>query len=175
MNNANYGASVTAKKKKKKFNFIDFLIVLLIIAIICVVVYLFSPWAQIEKLWTKDKAELTFFVEIKDVDIEFIDMVKEGDAVIDAVSKNSLGSIAEAPQVEKAFVYDYVLDEHGQMTCVISEQPNKYNITIKINASADFEENVGFTVNGRRIAVGELLDMRLPQYACSGTCVQIYE
>lgn len=175
MNNANYGTTVTAKKKKKRFNFIDFIIILLIVAIIGVVVYLFSPWAQIEKLWTKDKAELTFFVEIKDVDIEFIDRIKEGDTVIDAVSKNSLGSIAEAPQVEKAFVYDYVLDENGQMSCVISEHPTKYNITIKVNASADFHKNVGFTVNGRRIAVGELLDMRLPQFSCSGTCVQIYE
>ena len=175
MNNNGYGATVAVKKKKKKFNFIDFIIILLIVAIVGVVAYLFSPWAQIEKLWIKDKAELTFSLEIKDVEIEYIDMIKQGDTVVDAVTKNSLGSVIESPKVEKAFVYDYVLDANGQMSCVISEHPNKYNITIRINASADFEEDVGYTVNGRRIAVGEFIDIRLPQYACTAQCIQIYE
>ena len=167
--------NTVAKKAKRKFNFIDFLIVLVIIAILGIVIYVFSPWAQIEKLWSNDDVELTYFVEIKDVDIEYIDSIKEGDEIINSVNKNSLGTISEISKMEKAYVYDYVLDENGNMTCVLSEQPKKYNITIKVTVDAEFESNVGYSVGGTRIAIGEMLDLRLPKYVCSGECIQMYE
>lgn len=175
MNSNSHANTSVAKKAKRKFNFIDFLIVLIIVAILGIVIYVFSPWAQIEKLWSSSDVELTYFVEIKDVDIEYIDSIKEGDEMINSVTKSSLGTIREIAKMEKAYVYDYVLDENGNMTCVLSEQPKKYNITIKVVADADFEENVGYTVNGARVAIGEMLDMRLPNYVCSGECIQLYE
>ena len=175
MNSNSHANTTVAKKAKRKFNFIDFLIVLVILAIIGIVVYVFSPWAQIEKLWANNKVEITYFVEIKDVDIEYIDSIKEGNEIINSVTKNSFGVIREIAKMEKAYVYDYVLDENGNMTCVLSEQPKKYNITVKVVADADFESGVGYTVGGTRVAIGEMLDMRLPNYVCSGECTQIYE
>ena len=175
MNSNSHAKIGFAKKAKRKFNFIDFLIVLVIIAILGIVIYVFSPWGQIEKLWSDSDVELTYFVEIKDVDIEYIDSIKEGDEIINSVTKNSLGTIREISKMEKAYIYDYVLDENGNMTCVLSEQPKKYNITIKVVVDADFEENVGYTVGGARVAVGEMLNMRLPSYVCSGECTQLYE
>jgi hypothetical protein len=175
MNNNSHNTVGAVKNKKRKFNFIDFLIVLVIIAIVGIVIYVFSPWAQIEKLWSDDEVELTYFVEIKDVDIQYIDSIEEGNEIINSVTKSSLGTIREIAKMEKAYIYDYVLDEKGNMTCVLLEQPTKYNITIKVVAQADFKENIGYTVNGARVAIGEILDMRLPKYTCSGKCTQMYE
>lgn len=175
MNNSSHNTTVTQKKPKRKFNFIDFLIILVVVAIIGILIYVFSPWAHIEKLWTNNKVELTYFVEIKDVDIAYIESIKEGDGVINSVSKNSLGTVSEISKIEKAYVYDYVLNEQGEMTCIRSEHPQKYNITVKVVATAEYEEGIGYSVNGCRVAIGEMLDMRFPQYTCSGACTQIYE
>ena len=175
MNNTSHNSTITQKKPKRKFNFIDFLIILVVVAIVGILIYVFSPWSQIEKLWTNNKVELTYFVEIKDVDIAYIESIKEGDGVINSVNKSSLGTVSEISKLEKAYVYDYVLNEQGEMTCIRSEHPQKYNITLKIVATAEYDEGVGYSVNGRRIAIGELLDLRFPQYTCSGTCTQIYK
>ena len=175
MNNNSHNNTLTQKKPKRKFNFIDFLIILVVVAIIGILIYVFSPWAHIEKLWTNNKVELTYFVEIKDVDIAYIESIKEGDGVINSVSKNSLGTVSEISKIEKAYVYDYVLNEQGEMTCIRSEHPQKYNITVKVVATAEYEEEIGYSVNGCRVAIGEMLDMRFPQYTCSGACTQIYE
>ena len=175
MNNTSHNSTITQKKPKRKFNFIDFLIILVVVAIVGILIYVFSPWSQIEKLWTNNKVELTYFVEIKDVDIAYIESIKEGDGVINSVNKSSLGTVSEISKLEKAYVYDYVLNEQGEMTCIRSEHPQKYNITLKIVATAEYDKGVGYSVNGRRIAIGELLDLRFPQYTCSGTCTQIYK
>ena len=175
MNNTSHNFTIIQKKPKRKFNFIDFLIILVVVAIVGILIYVFSPWSQIEKLWTNNKVELTYFVEIKDVDIAYIESIKEGDGVINSVNKSSLGTVSEISKLEKAYVYDYVLNEQGEMTCIRSEHPQKYNITLKIVATAEYDKGVGYSVNGRRIAIGELLDLRFPQYTCSGTCTQIYK
>ena len=174
MNNTSNNTA-TQKKPKRKFNFIDFLVLLVVIAIIGILVYVFSPWSQIEKIWTNNKVELTYFVEIKDVDIAYMESINEGDSIVNSVNKNSLGTVAEISKIEKAYVYDYVLNEQGEMTCVISEHPQKYNITIKVVSTAEYEKGVGYSINGCRIAIGEMLDLRFPQYTCSGACTQIYE
>ncbi len=173
MNNISNKISKSDKKVKRKFNFIDFLIVLVLIAVIGSLIYAFSPWTNIEKLWANNQTELTYFVEIKDVSPEYIDMIKNGDTVISSVTKNSLGTVEEVTNIENAYVYDYVLED-GKMTCVILENPKKYNITLKITALADYNEGIGYSVNGCRVAIGEMLDLRLPTYTCSGYCTQIY-
>ena len=173
MNNIYNKISKSDKKVKRKFNFIDFLIVLVLIAVIGSLIYAFSPWTNIEKLWANNQTELTYFVEIKDVSPEYIDMIKSGDTVINSVTKNSLGTVEEVTNVENAYVYDYV-PEDGKMTCVILENPKKYNITLKITTLADYNEGIGYSVNGCRVAIGEMLNLRLPTYTCSGYCTQIY-
>lgn len=166
--------TTSQRKPKRKFNFIDFLVFLVVIAIVGILVYVFSPWAHLEKLWVNNKIELAYYVEVKDVDINFVDNIKKGDQVINSITKNSLGSVVET-SIEKAYVYDYVEDAQGGITCVRSEQPNKFNVTIKILANAEYEEGVGYSVNGSRIAIGEPLDIRLPKFTCSGYCTQVYE
>lgn len=174
MNNVSHTPGKSQKKAKRKFNFIDFLVVLVILALIGILIYVFSPWTHIEKIWSNSQTELTYFVEIKDVNPEDIDLIKSGDSVLNSVTKNSFGTVSEVTNIENAYVYDYVMNEDGKMTCVISENPKKYNITVKITASADYKEDVGYSVNGCRVAIGEILNLRFPTYECSGYCTQMY-
>lgn len=175
MNNISHTPMKHEKKKKRKFNFIDFMVVLVVLALLGSLIYLFSPWTHIEKIWSDSQVELMYFVEIKDVNPEDIELIKSGDAVINSVTKNSLGQVVEVTDINNSYIYDYVLNDQGKMTCVITENPKKYDVTIKITALADYEEGVGYSVNGCRVAIGELLNLRLPTYSCSGYCTQMYK
>lgn len=177
MNNTSHKPS--KKANAKKFNFIDFLVILVILAVIAILIYIFSPWSKVEKIWTNDAVELTYYVEIKDVQPEHIDHIKNNDIVLDSVTKNSLGKITDI-SYKPSYVYDYeVID--GKAVCNQVNSPAQKDgnvpetVLIKITAQADYKQGVGYTVNGTRIAIGELFHLRLPTYTCSGYCVQMYQ
>ena len=81
-------------KQKKGFNFIDFLIILIVLAIVGGIVYLFSPISFLKKATSAIEGTLDYTVEIRNVDIAFIDNIKENDIAIDSVSKNTLGTVS---------------------------------------------------------------------------------
>ena len=166
--------SVNAEKKKRKFNFIDFLIVFLILSFVALLIYSFSPWSQIKKIWSTNEVVLDYTVEIRGVDEQFIDMIKAGDSAINSVTKSALGSVTAIGAIEKNAILDYtVSEEDGTVQGILSESPDKYDITVHIRTTAEYEAGKGYTVNGCRIAVGEELYLRFPQYSCSGFCVAL--
>lgn len=176
MNNASH--KIAKKSGGKKFNFIDFLIVLVIAVVIAVLIYVFSPWSKIENIWTDNAVELTYFVEIKDVPPEYIDQIKSGDTVIDSVTKSSIGKITDV-SYNTSYVYEYEVVGNKAVCNQVNSPAQKdgnvpETVLIKITAQADYKKDVGYTVSGTRIAVGELIDLRLPMYTCSGYCVQMY-
>lgn len=163
----------SAVKKKRRFNFIDFLIILLIVALIAVLIYAFSPWSQIKKLWASNEVILDYTVEIRGVDDEFVDLIKNGDSAINSVTKSSLGTVTAIGGIEKNTELDYTVAEDGTVQGVLSESPDKYDITVHIRATAEYEVGKGYSVNGCRVAVGEELFFRFPRYSCSGFCVAL--
>lgn len=176
MNNNNIShnqGGTSVKKKKRKFNIVDFFIALIAVMIIVVLVYAFSPWSQIQKLWNQNEISLQYTVEIRGVDEQFSDLIKKGDQAINSVNKNSLGTVSGIESVEISKVLNYEMDESGVAHGVLLDDPDKFDITVHITATAEYEKGVGYTVNGCRIAVGEELFFRFPQFTCSGYCVAI--
>lgn len=175
MNNStsHSGNTPNMKKKKRKFNLVDLFIVLIVAIIIFVLIYVISPWSHLEKLWTSDEITFQYAVEIRGVDANFINLIKEGDTALNSVNKNSLGSISSIEEIKKNSVLDYTVDENGVAYGILTEYPDKYDITVHITATAKHEEGVGYTVNGCRVAVGEELFLRFPNFTCSGYCVAI--
>lgn len=161
MNNTNNSA-VKQKKIKRKFNVVDFLVLVLIVAIIGVAIYAVVYWANIKSLWATSTTDLQYAVELRGVDQKFVDKIKNGDAVTDAVSKNQLGIVDRVDKIEK-----YTTFSEGTLV----EHPDKFNITVYISATAEYEQGVGYTVNGRRIAVGEIIEMRFPNFSSVAYCV----
>ena len=105
---------------------------------------------------------------------KIIELIKAGDSVKNSVTKNPLGTVVDNVSIEKAYTNDYVLDENEKMTCIVVQNPKKYNVVVKISAYADYQENVGYSVNGCRVAIGETFDLRFPLYSRSGSCTQLY-
>ena len=168
-----------AKKPKKKFNVIDFFILLIILAVVAALVYAFSPWSQIQKLWKPNQTTFQYAVELKEVDGEFINLIKAGDSVINSVNKNSMGTVDRVGEPTRSTVLDYqpndVPAEDGTVTYkgVLVEKPDKYDIIVYVTATAEYEKGEGYMINGSRVAVGEELFFRFPHFEYSGYCIAI--
>ena len=53
----------------------------------------------------------------------------------------------------------------------VVEYDDKINLLITVSATATYTEGKGYAVNERRIAVGEKLSVRFPDFAGEGYCV----
>ncbi len=171
------------KKKNGRFNFIDFVLIVLAITVIGTLIYVFSPVSLIKNWINKDTRMIEYQVEFTNVDVDFIDSIKEENTVIDAVSKNNLGTVktcdANTKYIEYKVSEDKTSDEDGneitEYKLVPVEYPDRYNVIVTITAAATFEEGEGFIVNSRRIAVGEKLSLKFPDFIGEGYCIRLSE
>ena len=169
----NNNVTNTTAKRKRKFNIIDFFIVLIALMLIAVLVYAISPLSQLKKLFNHEDVKLEYVVEIKGVGKDFCDLINKKDSVINNVTKNSLGVVSSIDKIDASTTLSYQIDENNNISGVLVEEQQKYDITVRISAEADYQEGVGYTVNGCRIAIGEEIFLRFPQFASSGYCVAI--
>lgn len=173
MNNISNTVNPKTKKRKRGFNFVDFLLILIVLAIIGGIVYLFSPISFLKNLGSEVNGTLDYTVEIQNVDVMFIENIKENDIVIDSVSKNTIGTVSAIDHNTKYTELDYRESEDGQYEGVLLEYPDRYNISVTITANAEFISGQGYNVNNCRIAVGEKISMRFKDYICEGYCVYV--
>ena len=171
MNNKLNNMDDKSQKSKHKFNIVDFLIILLVVAIIGTSIYTIVSWSDIKALWSTSSKKFQYVVELRGVDAEFINNIKKNDVVIDAVSKNQLGNVQNIVSEDYSFL-NYKNDNGDTIGAMVTDT-TKRNLTIYITATAEYEKDVGYTVNGRRIAVGEILELRFPQLASSAYCISI--
>ena len=173
MNNSINGNASFGKVKKKRagrFNFIDLIFVVLILLVIGILVQIFSPISLIKNLTSNQTKEIQYTVEFLGVDQEFIDRIQEDDVVIDSVSKNTMGAVVAVDYNTKYSELQYV-ENGAEGEGVLSEYPNKYNLLVTISATADYQSEIGYSVHATRIAVGEKLSLRFPDYAAEGYCI----
>ncbi len=175
-NNIQTGKNISPKKKRK-FNIIDFIILVLILAIIATAVYAFLPFSQIKKLWATNEVAFSYTVELKGVDIDYIDNIKNGDSVINSNTNNSMGTVSGVADPTKSYTLGYKEnnDDNEAIQAVIIESMDKYDVKIYISATAQYEKNIGYTVNGCRVAVGEELELRFPKYSGKAYCTAIVQ
>lgn len=153
-----------------KFNIIDFLLIVVVLLIVGALIYVFLPSSMIRNITADKKVNIDYAIEILGVDEEFIDNIHEEDTVLDSVSKNSLGTVTA---VDYSIQYTELKYSEENDAGVLSAIKGKYNIIVTVSATAEYEEGVGYTVNGTRIAVGEKINARFPDYVCEGYCISI--
>ncbi len=157
-------------KKKGKFNFVDFLLILIVLLIIASVVYVFMPSSWIKGMFADKSVEIEYSIEIIGVDKEFIENIKDNDIVLDGVSKAQIGTVKAVSDVTQYTELKYnEVEKQGVLAAV----EDKYNIIVTITATADYTEGQGYSVNGTRIAVGEKISARFPNYVCEGYCISV--
>ncbi len=159
-------------KRKGRFNLIDFLLIVIVLLVVATVIHVFAPFSRLQSLVKSDSQTVEYTVEILGVEEELIDKIKENDAVLDSVSKNKMGTVIAVDYHTKYTELQYV-QQNDQTVGVLAEHPSKYNIIVTISVNADYMEGSGYSVHSRRIAVGEKLSLRFPDYACEGYCIAL--
>lgn len=165
----------STKKKSKKFNFVDFLVIILILAIVGTGIYLLSPASFLKNLQSGKEGTLIYTIEIKGVDSEYLAKIEENDAVIDSVTKVSLGTVTTVDRNTKHSVFECreSTENPGTYEGVFAEYPDQYDVIVTITADAEYVPQSGYFVNHRRIAVGEKISLRFPNYVGEGYCISM--
>lgn len=160
----------SAAKKRRGFNFIDFLLILFAVAIVLTAINIVSPMSFIDKLKAEKSYTIHYTVEFTGVDDEFLDKIKENDTVVDSVSKYSLGSVETVDYTTQYSTLEYneTLKEGA-----LAVHKDKYNVIVTITANGSYIEGKGYSINDRRIAVGEKLSLRFPDYVGEGYCITL--
>lgn len=174
MSRSNTGGASAKKKRTGKFNLVDFFLIVIVLLIIATVIYVFAPFSRLKALVTSEAHTIEYTVEVLGVDEALIDKIQENDAVLDAISKNTMGTVIAVDYNTKYTELQYV-EQNGQKVGALAEHPSKYNLIITVTATADYMEESGYSIDGTRIAVGEKLSLRFPDYACEGYCIALYE
>ena len=173
MNNQNI--SIKHKKDRKgKFNFIDFLLIVIALAIIATTVYVFVPKAWFGKIVADESQDILYTVEIIGVDQKFAGNIKENHNVIDNISKSSIGTVMAVSvdsYSELKYVYDSATGTEGSGKLVTYD--DKHNLVVTISASALYNEGEGYYIGSCRMAVGEKLSLRFPDYSCEAYCIAV--
>ncbi len=152
--------------KRRRFNVIDFIILAAVVLLI--LTFLFSKYIFSKKKGDVVKLEYTVIVE--GVSEEFLDKVKIGDAVYDSSTNAILGYVKTTDEQSRFAVYEY---DSAEEKLVAIEYPDRYNLKVTVSSDAEYVKSVGYSVNGRRIAVGGALNLRFPNYVASVYCVGI--
>ena len=153
---------------KGRFNFIDVLIILAILLLAAIVVNLFLPGSLLKP--SSVEKELQYTVEFIGVDEAFIDKINENDVVYDSIAKYNVGTVIA---VDKSTPYSVLQYDHDSASAKLATYDGKYNVLVTINVKAEYHENEGYSIGDRRIAVGEKLALRFPDYASEGYCVNL--
>lgn len=164
-------------KKRHKFNFIDFILILLAVLLVLTAINIISPMSVLDKLKSNDTHTIYYTVELLGVDEEYIGKIAEKDNVVDSVSKHSLGSVITVDYNTPHRVLEYNEEKNeGKLATYPSKYKDKkdagkIDVLITITARASYKAGEGYAVNGHRIAVGEKMSLRFPNYVGEGYCI----
>ena len=165
--NANVKA---AKKKKMRFNIIDFLLIVIAVAVLAALLYVFLPNSFIKGIFADESVTIQYAIEFKGVDEAFLESIKENDIVIDSVTKAELGTVTA---VDYSTQYTELKYDEETGNGVLSVVPNRHNVIVTITAKAAYDADKGYTVGGLRVAVGELIAVRFPNFTGEGYCISV--
>ncbi|MBE6535218.1 MAG: DUF4330 domain-containing protein [Ruminococcaceae bacterium] len=175
MNEINNSTQQIKKRSRKKFNLIDFLLIVVVLLITAGLVYLFLPTSLVKNITADRTVQIRYVLEVKGVDGQYINNIAAAQLVQDSVSKGEIGYV-EAVENNPYSELRYDLQQETDSGIgVISQIDGKYDLRITITADARYEEGAGYTVNGTRIAVGEKIYTKFPDFACEAFCIGVEE
>lgn len=168
--NVNSSAKSNKSKSSGKFNLIDVLLIVMVLIIVASLIYVFLPTSWIRSILADDKVDIQYTIEIQGVDEAFLENISENDIVLDSVSKGTIGTVTA---IDYSTPYTQLEYNETTQSGVLSVVPEKYNMLITISVNADYTEGEGYAVNGTRIAVGELMNLRFPNFTAEGYCISV--
>lgn len=157
----------TNPERSGRFNTVDFLLILLILVVFTVLLLLFDPFSWISKDNTEE-VTIRYTVEIKNVNNELKNNIKQGDKAVNSATDYDMGSVVSV-EVTDSYTWEYNDGDFMEKKTV----GGKSDIVIVLTVKAVYEPDVGYMVDGKHIAVGSQIGLCFPNYVGSGYCIEI--
>ena len=158
-------------KNRASFNVVDAIVTVVALVLIALFFFVLDPFNWFENKAHFRETYITYAIEIKALDEEIIEGINKGDKVIDGNSGEYLGEVDQITSY-KAYEWQHV---EGKTQMVQIELVGKKDIYITLKVRCVYQQDVGYIVNGQRIAVGSPIDLKTQQLIGSGFCVSITE
>lgn len=155
-------------KRKLRFNAVDVLIILLAATVAFVLLYVFVLSDRSADVAGVNTVKIQYVVEIQNIDSRFSESVRRGQAVEDAITRKSIGTVVgvEAKDFEK-ITFDY---DTGRETSSVAEGQITLRVTVEAEA---VETDRAFLVDGCEIRVGKQFSLILPELYGVGYCIAL--
>ena len=154
--------------KKVRFNLVDFFLIVIIIALVAAAVSYFLPGIS-KKVAGANDVDVVYSLEIIGVEDRFLSNISVGDVIYDASNNYALGTVKSVEQY--AYTEYYYNDATGNVD--IKEHPNLKNVVVTVSTTAIYTKGEGYSVNGSRLAVGCIYNVRFPRYATRANCIEL--
>lgn len=152
--------------KKGKFNVVDGILVAIALVIVAtMVIYLVPGLLNV----AAEDTEITFTLEFKGIDSEFITNIKNGDTVHDSSKHYILGSVKSVEN----YAHTVLVYNEETKTANMKEVDGLKDIIVTVTVKAIYTEGQGYSVNGERIAVGRAYNISFPDFSGSAYCIEV--
>lgn len=171
MKSSDRAAEKAPRRSGKRFNALDALIIIIIVAVLAVTLLAYLP-GGILRLPEKNNVTVTYTIEVKGVKRELAAGIAVDDPVTEKGTSVSLGNISAEVEVTP---YSTVRYDAASGEVVTDEYSGLSTLLITVTAQAGYDSSRGYTVNGRRIAIGAEYGISLPGFEGTGICISITE
>ena len=158
------------KPKSPKFNLFDVVIIsVLVLAIIIPIILVIRSGQDNNASGTKEILE--YKIRIDDVGTDSASKISKKQTVIDSVTGKTLGTVKSVDSSAHSY-RNYTQTDDGDIEAVVDESGHYY-IELTIRSNAVYNDVEGYTVQGERIAIGKVFNIRLPNFEATGICVDL--
>ncbi len=159
----------TKKTFSHRLNWIDVLmIVFVVLLVVFIAIKYYSDNGDIQT-FTGNTVRIEYTVQIYKVGNDVNIVLNSGDEVFDMQSKVNVGVLAS--HIVTAYKENVLVGDQSEIYEIIYSD---YYSTIELKIVAEAEEtDHGFYVNGTRIAVESLIDLRIAGLEAQGKCISI--
>ena len=165
-------ATARARNKRRRFNAVDAVLILIILLVVSVCISVFLPTSLLD-LFGGSSVNLEYMVEIPNVPTELAEKLETGGyTLIDAEGETALGTVE---LVDATTPYTVLTYNEAAGAAVLTEYPGRCNVQITVLAKANYRPGSGYTVNGYRIAVGEMMSVRCADFTGNGSCISVMQ
>lgn len=155
--------------RTRRFTVLDALIILVILAVIGVGIYFFVGKDEVLDT-NQSSVPIAYTIEIRGIEDVYVGNISVGDTVVDSVTKKTIGTVTA---VENLPHTQYVIN---QTNAVVEEKefPGQSNLLLTVSSNATWGE-LGYEIEGYRVAIGILHYLQLPNFVGSGYCISVQE
>lgn len=172
MNSSERSTVKRSDRRGYHFNILDAIIVLVILAVIAVILVAYLPGGLSASDSGRGSVTVTYTLEIKGAQRKLADWIAVGDTVTERTSAVGLGRVSAEVEVSPAGVVRF---DPTSGEVIIDEAEDLSDLLITITTTAKYDPSRGYTVNGKRLAVGAVYSVSLPRFEGAGECIGIIE